>query len=73
MCEWSQWEREGGRAEGRAESVLELLREVDDVPESLQKIIEEQTDIAVLKSWLKLAAKVETLEEFEEQIGLLLA
>lgn len=31
----------------------------------------EQTDLEILRKWLKLAARAETIEAFEEKIGLI--
>ena len=73
--------REEGKAEGRAEgikegeekgkadAVIELLEEIEVVPESLKQTISSQKDIATLNQWLKLAAKAATIEEFVENIN----
>lgn len=61
---------EEGRIRGKIEAVLELLEDIADIPSSLKKQIEVQTDLDVLKQWHKLAAKCETLEEFQEKAGL---
>ena len=57
-------EREAGRAQGKAENVLELLRELGDVPQELEKRIMDEKDLSVLSTWLKYAAKTETIDEF---------
>jgi len=38
-----------GRAEGKAEAVLELLEDLGDVPEELRRKIMEQRDLDILK------------------------
>lgn len=62
--------REEGKAEGKAEAITELLEGVGELPESLRNLIMEQTDIEVLRRWLRAAAKAESVEEFEKATGL---
>ena len=40
------------------------------VPEMLRKLIMEQEDLEILRKWHKIAARAETIEDFEEKIGL---
>lgn len=61
-------ERNDGKLEGRIESVLELLEDLGDIPQELREKIEEQEDITIIKSWHKLAAKAESIEQFREQM-----
>lgn len=61
-------EREEGKAEGKAEDILDLLEELGPVPEVLRERIFAQKDLDVLKKWHKLAARAKTLEEFEGKI-----
>lgn len=68
------WEREAmliqeGKAEGKAENVVELLEEYGVVPCFLKDIIMSETDLSVLKIWLKLASKVKTVEEFQHKMS----
>ena len=49
---------------GKKEDILEVLADLGDVPIELQEKISSQTDLQQLKRWLKLAAKVESLEDF---------
>lgn len=56
--------REGGRAEGKAESIISLLEDLAIVPEALQEKVMSETDLVTLKSWLKRAAKAESIEQF---------
>lgn len=53
-----------GKTEGKAENILELLEDCGSIPKELQKQIMEEKDLDILKKWLKLAAKAETVEEF---------
>ncbi len=59
-----------GKIEGKAEAVIELLEELGEPSDELKKHIMEQTDIKVLSRWLKDAARIESIEAFEESIGL---
>ena len=60
-----------GKAVGIRDSLLELLQEFGDIPEALQTRIESEKDLQVLTSWLKAAARADSLEEFQEKTGLL--
>ena len=60
--------RAEGRAVGKAESVLEVLSELGSVPEGLSKRIMSEKNLDILKNWLKLAAKCDSIEAFEKQI-----
>lgn len=61
-------ERAEGKAEGKAESVLELLQEIGSVSEQLRERIINEKDLSLLLKWLKLAAKAETVQQFEENM-----
>ena len=53
-----------GIINGKIESILELLEDKGEVPEKVKTEIFAETDLEVLKKWLHLAAKSETIEEF---------
>ncbi len=55
---------EEGKAQGKAEAILELLEELGDIPKELCERISAEKDSQQLKRWLKLAARVETIEQF---------
>lgn len=57
-----------GIINGKIESVLELLKDKGEVPEKVKAEIFAETDPEVLKKWLRLAAKSETIEEFCKEI-----
>lgn len=57
-----------GIINGKIESVLELLEDKGEVPEKVKTEIFAETDPEVLKKWLRLAAKSETIEEFCKEI-----
>ena len=74
MKENEQGEKKGrreGRREGKIEDIIELLEEIGEPSEVLKNHIMEQTDITVLSRWHKIAAKSESIEEFEESVGLM--
>lgn len=50
--------------QGRAQAVLDLLSELGAVPETIAKTIIEEKDVNLLKLWLSLAAKSETMDDF---------
>ncbi len=54
-----------GKAEGKIEDILDLLADYGEVSDELKKKINEQTDLDILKKWLKLVARVSSIEEFE--------
>ena len=61
-------ERAEGKAEGLTESKIEdifgFLEELGEIPENLRSRISDEKDLELLKKWLKLAAKSDTMEEF---------
>lgn len=59
-----QDERKEGRAEGKAECVLELLEGIAVVPEELREKIMEERNLTTLKRWHKLAAGADSIEQF---------
>ena len=54
------------RAETKAEGILELLEDYGEICEELKIRIFEEKDIGTLKVWHKLAAKVNSIEEFKQ-------
>ncbi len=56
------------KAEGKKEDIIELLQEVGEVSEDLQSRIKRQWKLETHSLWLKLAAKAESIEEFESKI-----
>ena len=53
-----------GIIEGKVESILELLEDISTIPDKVRERIHNEKDIKVLNSWLKLAAKAESIDEF---------
>lgn len=58
-----------GIAEGKADSIIEFLEEIGIIPDVLKQTILAQKDIDVLNKWVKLSAKVETIDEFIEKMN----
>lgn len=61
-------EKEEVRKAGKVEDILELLEDYGKIPAKLQEKIFNEDDMAVLKRWHKLAAKVNSIEEFEKEL-----
>ncbi|MCM1160174.1 MAG: hypothetical protein NC412_03030, partial [Roseburia sp.] len=53
-----------GRLEGKAEALLELLEESGDIPIKIKEKILAEKDMETLKRWIKLAANVESIQQF---------
>ena len=49
-------------------NILEFLEDLGEIPETLKSKIMQEEKPDVLRRWLKLAAKAETVEEFEKKI-----
>lgn len=57
-----------GKAEGKAESIIELLEEYGEIPDNLKIRIYAQHNLLLLSQWHKIAAHVNSVEEFASQI-----
>ena len=60
---------EQGIGRGRQEGILQLLEELEPVSSGLRERILAETDGEVLKKWLKLAARAESIDEFIARIS----
>lgn len=54
---------------GVTASVIELLSELGTVSETLEEAIRAERNLDTLKSWVKLAARVSSVEEFAEKMN----
>ena len=54
-----------GKAEGMRELVVELLKELGALSEELHYRIQQENDLQVLRGWNRLAARAESIREFE--------
>lgn len=57
-----------GEIIGKADSIIELLSDIGDVPKELKEVIYKQNDIEKLMNWIKIAAKCESIDEFKSKI-----
>lgn len=57
-----------GKAEGKAEDILELLGEIGEVPNEIREKIFGAEELSLLMKWLKLAAKTESIEQFIKEM-----
>ena len=66
--------REEGRLEGRLENcienILSLLEDFGAVPDELYELLKKETSLDVLKQWLKIAAKAESIDDFRKKINI---
>lgn len=60
--------REEGKSEGKIETLLEFLNEKGTVSENLRTTISSEKNLDVLRNWIKLAARSETVEDFEQKM-----
>ena len=63
-----QDERRAGRAEGRKDSILESLSEIGIVSDELYERIMKESDMNKLKAWTKLVIRVDSIEQFVEEM-----
>ncbi|MDE7131951.1 MAG: hypothetical protein K2O65_09170 [Lachnospiraceae bacterium] len=72
MCEIAdRIRREGkaeGKIEGKIEDIMELLEELGKVSVKIVQRIKRETDLEVLSRWLKCAAGVSSITEFEAKM-----
>ena len=68
MCKAFEDYRMEGKIEGKIESIMELLEELGQIPQRVAETISSQDSIDVLSRWLKIAAKAESIAEFEANI-----
>lgn len=58
-----------GIRKGKREAILDILRELGQIPESLRQTIMSQTNLKQLTLWVKLAASCSDISEFEAKIS----
>ncbi|MDO4331214.1 MAG: hypothetical protein Q4C58_00815 [Eubacteriales bacterium] len=63
------YERRDAAIEAKIQDILDLLESHGEIPESLKTCLQETKDFNLLREWLKLAAKVNSIEEFEAGMG----
>lgn len=61
-------ERDEGKAEGKAEAVLELLEDYGSIPETVRERIMSETNQDILRKWIRMAARVSSVKQFVEEM-----
>ena len=61
-------ERDEGKAEGKAEAVLELLEDYGSIPETERERIMSETNQDILRKWIRMAARVSSVKQFAEEM-----
>ena len=67
--EWMNIRADKAKTEGKAEDILLLLSELGNIPSDLETRILTERDSETLKNWLKLAARAESVEQFQREIS----
>lgn len=57
--------RTEGEIAGKVEAILVFLEELGTLPEDVRVRIQNETDLEVLTKWLRIAAKAESMKQFE--------
>ena len=58
-----------GKIAGKKEVLLEILEEKGEITGLLKKKIHDQNDMTILKSWIQKACMIDSIKEFENDIG----
>lgn len=66
--EWANIRANKERKERRAEDIPVILSELGNIPVEVETRIFSEEDEEILKNWLKLAAKAESIEQFQREI-----
>ncbi len=64
---WLKGEQEGRTGAWR-DTILDLLNPLGGVPEEVMRRIREQSDESCLRNWIRVAAQVSSVEEFEDRM-----
>lgn len=66
MQRWEEiaYARDEGKAEGKAASVVELLEDIEPVPQALREEIMAEGSEDNLSKWLRMAARAKSIQEF---------
>ena len=57
-----------GLRNARIEDILDNLSELGTVPSTVKDILSKQTDIKILKNWVKLSLKANSISDFLDKI-----
>ncbi|MDE5801736.1 MAG: hypothetical protein K2I22_02330 [Lachnospiraceae bacterium] len=69
LAERFYYERQEGARENTVENILALLEDYGEIPEELKESLNSVVDMNLLKKYLKLAAKVDGIAEFQTAIS----
>ena len=64
MCKAIEDLKNDAKAEGKAEDIIELLKEHGTMPDKVKSKILKQTDLQVLNEWFKLAIHTKGIDDF---------
>ncbi|MGN1166413.1 MAG: hypothetical protein ACI4S2_08335, partial [Lachnospiraceae bacterium] len=59
---------EAGVMDQQKENIFDLLEDLGEIPKELRSKIMDESDLQILKKWLKLAARAESLEDFQNRM-----
>lgn len=59
---------EDGKRNGKIEAILDILSDYGNPGEELLRKIQSEKDVTTLSKWIKLAARTDSIQAFEEQI-----
>lgn len=60
--------KKDGQIEARVQDIMDLLEDYGEMPGEVRKRLEEETNLNVLKSWHKIAAKAQSMQEFVDKM-----
>lgn len=60
--------RNEGRVEGYADSIKDFLSDLGPIPENIAARIDGETDLSLLKQWMKLSARSASIDEFVQKM-----
>lgn len=69
LAERFYYERQEGAKENAVENILELLEDYGEIPAELKERLKSIDDMALLKKYHRLAAKVKSIAEFQAAIA----
>ena len=61
-------ERNQGKIEYGQSLLVSFLMEMGEIPEDVERIVMTQTDPITLNSWIKIASRVTSIEQFMNEI-----
>ena len=65
---WLALEKQDVMEETRRNTIYELLEEFGEIPEELKLHIEKEHSVEILKKWHKLAARVNSIQDFMDKM-----